>query len=97
MVPLDTKDDKRLRALCSAILELKTQKEVSAFLEDILTPGETAQIVERWAVAVLLKRGLSYRAINMATGVSTATVTRVARCLDRGAGGYQLVLERQGG
>lgn len=94
MTTSDPNSDKRLRALCSAILELETRKEVSNFLEDILTPAETAAVAERWTVALLLKRGLSYRAINAATGVSTATVTRVARCVARGAGGYRLILER---
>ncbi len=86
--------EKSMKDLCRALLLLETPKEAEVFLEDLLTPAETAAISERWAVAVLLNKGLSYRAINEATGVSTATVTRVARCLAEGTGGYKNILKK---
>ncbi len=51
-------------------------------------------MTDRWEVVPLLRRGLSYRAINEQTGVSVTTITRVARSLSLGAGGYNLIAER---
>ena len=84
-------------ALCAAFLALETPDEVRRFLVDLCTPAEIRALTERWHVARLLDRGdLSYRAINEATGVSTATIVRVARFLrDEPHQGYRIVLDRQ--
>ena len=87
---------RELSELCVALRSLKTPAELKAFLDDLLTPGEIRAISERWAVARQLERKLPYRLISARTGVSTATVTRVARCLSGGAGGYRRALERLG-
>ena len=60
------------------------------------TPAELSALAERWHVARLLDEGeLSYRAIHQETGVSTTTITRVARFLEHEPNeGYRLVLER---
>ena len=49
---------------------------------------------QRLKVARMLRARTSYAAINQETGISTATISRVSRCLDYGPGGYDLVLER---
>jgi TrpR-related protein YerC/YecD len=82
--------------LCDALLRLKSRKELKAFFEDLLTPAEMKAVSERWSVVLKLEEGISYRRIYEETGVSTATVTRVARCLSAGAGGYARALERLG-
>jgi TrpR-related protein YerC/YecD len=66
------------------------------FLEDLCTPAELAALAERWRVCRLLwSEKYSYREIYTLTGVSTATVTRVARCLwDPSGGGYRTILEK---
>jgi TrpR-related protein YerC/YecD len=51
-------------------------------------------MADRWAVVELLERGLPYREIHKQTGVSVTTITRVARCLTLGNGGYRAVTER---
>ena len=89
------KTDTRLfRALYGALLRLESADEVRRFLDDLCTPNELAALADRWRVARLVERGEPYRVIYEKTGVSTATVTRVARALGHGAGGYRLVLER---
>lgn len=89
--------DKAVDDLCEALRSLKSAGELKAFLSDLLTPAETRAVSERWGVVLRLDRGLPYRKIYEETGVSTATVTRVARCLSAGAGGYRRALERLGG
>ena len=80
----------------SAILSLKSSKEVRDFLVDICTPTEIKAIEERWNVAQLLfSKKYSYREIAGKLKVSTATVTRVARFLfTEEVGGYKKILKR---
>lgn len=85
-----------VKALFLAILSLKDADECLAFFEDACTVKEIIEIAQRLKVARLLAGGTSYAAINRETGVSTATISRVSRCLDYGSGGYRLVLEREG-
>lgn len=83
-------------ALCTALLSLDTVAEARRFLADLCTPGERRALAERLRVAQLLDEGrLSYREINEKTGVSTATIARVARFLrEEPHQGYRLVLDR---
>ena len=82
--------------LVQALLTLKTEEEGLRFLRDICTPYEIKAIAERLEVARLLDAGeLSYRDIYEKTGVSTTTVSRVARFLfHENHRGYRLVLDR---
>lgn len=86
--------NKDTRLLFEAVLSLKTVGEAGAFFRDLMTPQEIETFAERLKVAVMLSKGVSYREIYEKTGVSTATVTRVNQWLERGMGGYKLVLER---
>ncbi len=86
--------NKDTKLLFEAVLSLKSAKEVEAFFRDLMTVQEIETFAERFKVAVLLTKGVSYREIYEKTGVSTATVTRVNQWLERGMGGYKLVLER---
>ena len=85
------------RALFDALLSLKTAEECELFLEDVCTVKEITDMAQRLKVARLLRAKTSYAAINQETGVSTATISRVSRCLDYGPGGYDLVLARLNG
>ena len=72
--------------LARAMLELDNMDEAYRFFEDIFT------IHELQAVARLLQKKVTYQEIAERTGASTATISRVNRCLTYGAGGYQLIL-----
>jgi TrpR-related protein YerC/YecD len=80
--------------LFAAIAALKTAEECKAFLRDLCTPAELQAMADRWAVVDWLKRGVSYREIHRATGVSVTTIGRVARYLSNGNGGYVLAAQR---
>ena len=80
--------------LFEAIKTLDGVEEYRSFFQDILTPAEFQAIKDRWTVAALLYEGYTYREINTISGVSITTVTRVARFISNGSGGYQLALER---
>lgn len=86
--------DQLINNVCSALLTLKSIDEMLAFLKDLCTPQELEDLAERWNVCCLLATGKhSYRDIHAQTGVSLATIGRVARFLnDEQHGGYKLVL-----
>lgn len=85
------------QALFEALLSLKNPEEVALFLEDVCTVKEITDMAQRLRVARMLRAKTSYAVINQETGVSTATISRVSRCLDYGPGGYDLVLQRLDG
>ena len=83
-----------VKALFEAVSLLKNEEEYRLFFEDVCTIKEISDMAQRLKVAKLLRAKTSYALINQETGISTATISRVSRCLDYGAGGYDLVLER---
>ena len=80
--------------LFEAILTLKDKEECYTFFEDVCTINELLSISQRYEVAKLLREGQTYLDISNATGVSTATISRVNCSLNYGNDGYDLVLER---
>ena len=86
--------NKDVDALFEAVLTLKTVDECYNFFEDACTVKEILEIAQRLKVAKLLKSGVNYMTISKETGVSTATISRVSRCLEYGNGGYDMVMER---
>lgn len=84
----------RLTALAGALCALTDAGQMRAFLQDLCTPAELEAMTDRWRVVPLLLRGLPYRDIHAATGVSVTTIGRVARTLEHGAGGYAAALRQ---
>lgn len=85
---------KELDLFFKAILELKDIDECYMFFEDVATINEGKALAQRLHVAKLLKNKKTYSEIAEITGASTATISRVNRCLNYGSDGYNLVLER---
>jgi TrpR-related protein YerC/YecD len=81
------------KSLCEAILSCKNEADLASFLRDIGTLSELQAWSERLEVAKQIARGLSYREIATKTGASTTTVTRVAKFIENGEGGYRKVLK----
>lgn len=80
--------------LFKAILTLNTVEECYAFFEDICTVHEIKSLAQRLEVAKMLQEKKTYIEIQQVTGASTATISRVNRCLSYGSDGYQIVLDR---
>jgi len=80
--------------LFKAILSLKDTEECYNFFEDICTITEIKDMCQRLDTAFLIDEGISYQKISDQIGVSTATISRVSRCLNYGAGGYRAVIDR---
>lgn len=83
--------------LYEALLKLKTPEECYAFFSDLCTVSEQMAMEQRFEVAMLLDQGCIYNDVLEKTGVSSATVSRVKRALNYGAGGYRTILDRMEG
>ena len=81
-------------ALYEAILSLQTTEECLKFFEDLCTMSELSAMEQRYQVARALHDGKIYNEILAETGASSATISRVNRSLQYGAGGYDLVFGR---
>ena len=84
--------DADFRQLARALAALDDPRQVAAFLQDLCTPAELEAMTDRWWVVPLLQQGMPYREIHELTQVSVTTIGRVARTLERGAGGYARAL-----
>ncbi len=91
MKTMNTKD---VDALFNAILSLKSLDECYRFFEDACTIKEVLDIAQRLKAARMLKSGSNYLEVCAETGMSSATISRVSRCLEYGRGGYELVIDR---
>lgn len=84
-----------LADLAVAMTALRTSAQMRAFLEDLCTPAELEAMTDRWRVVPLLLEGVPYREIHDQTLVSVTTIGRVARTLERGAGGYASAIKHR--
>lgn len=88
-----TLKNEETKKLFDAILSLKNADDCSRFFEDICTIKELQSMAQRLEVADLLRQKKTFSEIVAATGASTATISRVNKCLMYGPGGYRLVLD----
>jgi TrpR-related protein YerC/YecD len=76
------------------IVAINDRDDAALFFRDLCTRRELEEMAARWAVVRSLGEGHSYREIHDLTGVSTATITRIAQWVRHGTGGYRNALER---
>lgn len=86
--------------LCDALVAVENREMAYRLLDDLCTIAEVQALSQRLEVAKMLRAGTTYQEIVKQTGASTATISRVNRCLHYGADGYVQTLnklEDQGG
>lgn len=88
------KRTKEMDKLFQAVLTLENMEECYQLFEDICTIKELEALVQRFEVAQALDAGKNYNEVSDNTGASSATISRVNKCLNYGSGGYRLVLDR---
>ncbi|MDD2189386.1 MAG: YerC/YecD family TrpR-related protein [Eubacteriales bacterium] len=86
--------NKEVDELFKAILALETEEDCYRFFEDICTINEIHSIAQRLHVAKLLYEHKTYNEVEDITKASTATISRVNKCLIYGADGYRRILEK---
>ena len=88
------KEKSNLEQFYRAVLSLKDEEECRKFFDDVATIRETLDMSARLEVARMLDEGTVFSEISKETGASSATISRVNKCLTYGEGGYKAVLER---
>lgn len=91
---IDKLRGKGLDQLFEAVLSLKDLEECYRFFDDLCTVNEIQSLSQRLEVARMLQEGNTYHRIETDTGASTATISRVKRCLNYGNDAYTMALER---
>lgn len=86
--------DEEIKILSAALLSLETEEECEKFLTDLMTVREISSMAQRISVAKLLRDKKTFTEIEEATGMSSATIARINKCLQYGADGYNLVLDK---
>ncbi len=94
MTEKNSRKNETVDALFDAILSLESREECYAFFEDLCTVKEISDMAQRLEAAKLLLGGRTYDQIVKEVEISTATISRVKRCLNYGADGYKLILTR---
>lgn len=88
------KDKQNMQQFYKAVLMLKDEEECRKFFDDVATIKEVLDLSSRLEVARMLIEGRVFSDISKETGASSATISRVNKCLNYGEGGYSTVLER---
>lgn len=78
--------------LFTVISGIRTVEDCYAFFEDLCTIKEIQDMAQRLETAILLSKGENYQNISQKVGVSSATISRVNRCLNYGSGGYRAAI-----
>lgn len=86
--------NKNIIALYKTILSLNNENEAEKFFRDLLTEAEIKEFANRWKVARMLNEKVQYEVIAKETGMSSTTIARISKWLNKGMGGYKLMLKR---
>ena len=87
-------ESESLDRLLDVIAQLEDKEECRRFFEDLCTIKELLDMAQRLDVAMLLNKGVNYQTISQQVNVSTATISRVSKCLNYGSGGYRTALKK---
>ena len=87
-------DNEKSNDLFKAILALDNLKEAKKFFRDLLTEAEIIEFSNRWQAAQMLDQKIPYTEIEKKTGLSSATIARISKWLNKGMGGYRLMLKK---
>lgn len=91
---IDKLRGRELDQLFKAVLALEDVEECYRFFDDLCTVNEIQSLAQRLEVARMLREGKTYHKIETETGASTATISRVKRCLNYGNDAYEMALDR---
>ena len=80
--------------LFEVIVALKTPGEARRFFRDLMTEQELIEFGNRWQAARMLNQNIAYTKIEKETGLSSRTIARVSKWLNKGMGGYKLAIKK---
>ena len=83
------------KLLFTTVLNCETVEDLEALFDDLCTYKEVEQMAQRIEAAKMLTQGKTYAEIIDKTEISSATLSRVSRCVQRGSGGYTKFLPKE--
>ncbi|MBQ7407893.1 MAG: TrpR-related protein YerC/YecD [Clostridia bacterium] len=83
-----------LTELYTQIIKIQSVEECAAFFEDLCTIKELESMSQRIVAAQMLIEGKTYNEIIEKTEISSATLSRVSKCVRYGEGGYKNVITK---
>lgn len=86
--------DRDTDIMFEAMLSLENTEEFYHLFDDLCTVAEMKEMSKRFKAAIMLDKNIPYNEICSKTGLSTATISRVNRCLKYGSDGYRNVIDR---
>lgn len=95
MIKDDHKTENMQKLLYKTLLSCRTEEDVAALLEDLCTYKEVEQMAQRVRAAQLLAAGKTYAEVIEETEISSATLSRVSRCIRHGSGGYEKCVPKE--
>lgn len=88
--------NKQMLAMAELFARIDSAEDFLKLFDDVCTYKELEQMALRLNCAYLLKNNCTYNGVMQKVDVSSATLSRVSRCLTHGSGGYTLALEKYG-
>lgn len=88
---MDNEKRQHLDDLISLLAETDSREDCLALLEDLCTAKELRNMAERLYAAKLLKQGMTYHQVMELADISSATLSRVSRCVQYGNGYRKLI------
>ena len=92
---MDKNNETAIKDLYRAFMLIESESECEKFFRDLCTPVEILEMAQRLKTAMMLSQGQSYSEVIKATGMSSATISRVNKCLESGSG-YSSVIKKLG-
>jgi TrpR-related protein YerC/YecD len=93
--PMENTDKQaRLNELYQLIAEIRDPEDVRILFEDLCTRKEVENMAERVFAARLLMEGNTYNQVMAQADISSATLSRVSRCVQYGSG-YSKLLKKE--
>ena len=83
--------EEMIEELYEVILSLKTSEDCRVLFEDLCTRKEVENMAQRIRAARLLMEGKTYQQVINETEISSATLSRVSRCVQYGSGYSQFI------
>ena len=82
----DTAKQQRMEFLYRLLAGIQTSEDMEALLEDLCTRKEVENMAERVFAAKLLLENNTYAQVMEQCSISSATLSRVSRCVQYGSG-----------
>ncbi len=90
----ESERESMIAQLCDTLVRMETAQDCRLLLDDLCTNKEVEQMAQRLRAAQLLKQGHTYAQVIEETDISSATLSRVSRCLKYGKG-YRKFVESE--